>query len=89
MAESKAEQIKEQSRYLRGTIAETLRSDASDEAIQEYLKSVVLQKEDRHHLGSPREIPNGVEEANPPSRFISRGEPEFVQPERSMSCIGG
>ena len=44
-----------------------LRSDASDEAIQEYLKSVVLQKEDRHHIG----------------------EPEFVQPERTMSCIGG
>ena len=67
MAESKAEQIKEQSRYLRGTIAETVRSDASDEAIQEYLKSVVFQKEDRHHIG----------------------EPEFVQPQRSMSCIGG
>ena len=44
-----------------------LRSDASDEAIQEYLKSVVLQKEDRHHIG----------------------EPDFVQPERTMSCIGG
>ena len=29
MAESKTEQIKKQSRYLRGTIAETLRSDAS------------------------------------------------------------
>ena len=67
MAESKAEQIKEQSRYLRGTIAETVRSDASDEAIQEYLKSVVFQKEDRHHIG----------------------EPEFVQPQQSMSCIGG
>ena len=53
MAESKAEQIKVQSRYLRGTIAETLRSDASDEAIQECLKSVVLQKEDRHHIGEP------------------------------------
>ena len=44
-----------------------LRSDASDEAIQEYLKTVVLQKEDRHHIG----------------------EPDFVQPQRSMSCIGG
>ncbi len=44
-----------------------LRSDASDEAIQEYLKGVVLQKEARHHIG----------------------EPEFVQPQRSMSCIGG
>ena len=30
-----------------------LRSDASDEAIQECLKSVVLQKEDRHHIGEP------------------------------------
>ena len=49
-----------------GRILRDLRSDASDEAIQEYLKSVVLQKEDRHHIGSPREIPNGVEEANPP-----------------------
>ena len=67
MARSKVEQIKEQSHYLRGTIQETLRSDASDEAIREYLKSVVLQKEDRHHIG----------------------EPDFVQPERTMSCIGG
>ena len=67
MAESKTEQIKEQSRYLRGTIAETLRSDASEEAIQEYLKSLVFQKEDRHHIGAP----------------------EFVHPQRSMSCIGG
>ena len=50
-----------------GRILRDLRSDASDEAIQEYLKSVVLQKEDRHHIG----------------------EPEFVQPQRSMSCIGG
>ena len=39
----------------------------SDEAIQEYLKSVVLQKKDRHHIG----------------------EPVFVQPEWTMSCIGG
>ena len=54
MAESKTEQIKEQSHYLRETIRETLRSDASDEeAIQEYLKTVVLQKEDRHHIGEP------------------------------------
>ncbi len=30
-----------------------LRSDASDEAVQKYLKSVVLQKEDRHHIGEP------------------------------------
>ena len=50
-----------------GRILRDLRSDASDEAIQEYLKSVVLQKEDRHHIG----------------------ELEFVQPPRSMSCIGG
>ena len=93
MAESKTEQINEQSRYLRGTIAETLRGDASDKTIQEYfqeyLKSVVIQKEDRHHIGSPREIPNGVEEANQPRTFISRGEREFVQPQQSMSCIGG
>ena len=54
-----------------GRILRDLRSDASDEAIQEYLESVVLQKEDRHHIGSPREIPNGVEEANQPSRFIA------------------
>lgn len=44
-----------------------LRGGASDEAIVEYLQSVVWQKEDRHHIG----------------------EPEFVAPERSMSCIGG
>jgi cyclic pyranopterin phosphate synthase len=43
-----------------------LRSDASDEAIHEYLESVVLQKEDRHRIG----------------------EPDFVPPQRSMSCIG-
>ena len=43
------------------------RADFQNEAIQEYLKSVVLQKEDRHQIG----------------------EPEFVQPQRSMSCIGG
>ena len=67
MAGSKTEQIKEQSHYLRETIRETLRNDASDEAIQKYLKSVVLQKEDQHHIG----------------------EPEYVQPQRSMSCIGG
>lgn len=67
MAGSKVELIKEQSHYLRGTIQETLRSDASDEAIREYLKTVVLQKEDRHPIG----------------------EPDFVQPERTMSCIGG
>ena len=44
-----------------------LRGGHSDEAIGEYLQSVVWQKEERHHIG----------------------EPEFVAPERSMSCIGG
>lgn len=44
-----------------------LRDGESDEAIAAYLKSVVWQKEERHHIG----------------------EPEFVAPERSMSCIGG
>ncbi|HZQ48377.1 MAG TPA: GTP 3',8-cyclase MoaA [Verrucomicrobiae bacterium] len=44
-----------------------LREGISDEAIAEFLQSVVWQKEERHHIG----------------------EPEFVAPERSMSCIGG
>jgi cyclic pyranopterin phosphate synthase len=44
-----------------------LRGGDSDEAIGEYLQSVVWQKEERHHIG----------------------EPDFVAPERSMSCIGG
>lgn len=44
-----------------------LRNGISDEAIAEFLQSVVWQKEERHHIG----------------------EPEFVAPERSMSCIGG
>lgn len=44
-----------------------LRGGASDEDIRQQLKGIVLQKEDRHHIG----------------------EPEFQQPERSMSCIGG
>ncbi|MDB6108758.1 MAG: cyclohydrolase subunit MoaA [Pedosphaera sp.] len=44
-----------------------LRNGASDEDLAAYLQSVVLQKEDRHHIG----------------------EPDFVSPERSMSCIGG
>jgi GTP 3',8-cyclase len=44
-----------------------LREGTSDEEIAEWLKSVVLQKEARHHIG----------------------EPEFVPPPRSMSCIGG
>jgi cyclic pyranopterin phosphate synthase len=44
-----------------------LRADASDEALAEWLKGVVWQKEARHHIG----------------------EPDFVPPPRSMSCIGG
>jgi cyclic pyranopterin phosphate synthase len=43
------------------------RSGAGDDALREFLRSVVWQKEARHHIG----------------------EPEFVQPERTMSCIGG
>jgi GTP 3',8-cyclase len=44
-----------------------LRDGVSDEQVCEFLRSTVLQKEARHHIG----------------------EPEFVQPERTMSCIGG
>lgn len=44
-----------------------LRSDAPDGAIGEWLRGVVWQKEERHHIG----------------------EPDFVAPPRSMSCIGG
>jgi len=44
-----------------------LRQEMPDERIVDWLKSVVLQKEARHHIG----------------------EPEFVPPSRSMSCIGG
>ena len=44
-----------------------LRGETSDEAIQEWVRKVVWQKEARHHIG----------------------EPEFVPPNRSMSCIGG
>ncbi len=44
-----------------------LRSGASDEALVEFLRGVVWQKEARHHIG----------------------EAGFVQPERTMSCIGG
>ncbi|MEY2408643.1 MAG: 3,8-cyclase [Verrucomicrobiota bacterium] len=44
-----------------------LRDGTGDADLQEWLQSVVLQKEARHHIG----------------------EPEFVPPERSMSCIGG
>lgn len=44
-----------------------VRAGAADETVGEFLRSVVWQKEARHHIG----------------------EPEFVQPERTMSCIGG
>ena len=44
-----------------------LRDGSSDDSVARYVQSVVLQKEDRHHIG----------------------EPDFVAPERSMSCIGG
>ena len=44
-----------------------LRDAATDGDLADYLRSVVWQKEERHHIG----------------------EPDFVAPERSMSCIGG
>jgi cyclic pyranopterin phosphate synthase len=44
-----------------------LRNGANDDAIGEWLRGVVWQKEARHHIG----------------------EPDFVTPPRSMSCIGG
>jgi GTP 3',8-cyclase len=44
-----------------------LRSGVDDEAIRDTLRTIVWQKEARHHIG----------------------EADFVQPERSMSCIGG
>jgi cyclic pyranopterin phosphate synthase len=44
-----------------------LRGGRSDEELAQWLKSVVWQKEARHHIG----------------------EPDFVPPPRSMSCIGG
>ena len=44
-----------------------LRGGAGDEALGQWLKEVVWQKEARHHIG----------------------EPDFVPPTRSMSCIGG
>jgi cyclic pyranopterin phosphate synthase len=44
-----------------------LRNGESDDELAEWLKSVVWQKEARHHIG----------------------EPDFVAPSRSMSCIGG
>jgi GTP 3',8-cyclase len=43
------------------------RTGADDDALRDFLRSVVWQKEARHHIG----------------------EPEFVQPGRTMSCIGG
>jgi cyclic pyranopterin phosphate synthase len=43
------------------------RAGATDDTLRDFLRSVVWQKEARHHIG----------------------EPEFVQPERTMSCIGG
>ena len=48
-------------------LSRLLRSGASDQAIVDFLRAVVWQKEARHHIG----------------------EKEFVQPERTMSCIGG
>jgi len=44
-----------------------LRNGATDATIADELKTIVWQKEARHHIG----------------------EKEFVQPERTMSCIGG
>jgi len=44
-----------------------LRGTADDAQLEERLRGIVWQKEERHHIG----------------------EPGFVQPERSMSCIGG
>jgi len=44
-----------------------LRDGTTDDELAQYFRSVVWQKEERHHIG----------------------EPEFVQPERTMSCIGG
>ena len=44
-----------------------LRGNVSDEELDCWLRSVVWQKEARHHIG----------------------EPEFIAPPRSMSCIGG
>ncbi len=48
-------------------IKSAMRGGSSDEEIADQLRGIVLQKEDRHHIG----------------------EPEFVQPARTMSCIGG
>jgi cyclic pyranopterin phosphate synthase len=44
-----------------------LRCGAPDEALADWLRSVVWEKQARHHIGQP----------------------DFVPPPRSMSCIGG
>jgi GTP 3',8-cyclase len=44
-----------------------LRGGASDDELVDWLRRVVWQKEERHHIG----------------------EPDFVPPPRTMSCIGG
>lgn len=44
-----------------------LRHGATDADVDDWLRAVVLRKEERHHIG----------------------EPDFVPPERTMSCIGG
>ncbi len=44
-----------------------MREGATDSALEEMLRAMVWQKEERHHIG----------------------EPEFAQPQRTMSCIGG
>jgi len=44
-----------------------LRGGADDQSLKSQLRTLVWQKEERHHIG----------------------EPDFVQPERTMSCIGG
>ena len=48
-------------------LRELLRNETDDAGIISWLKRVVWQKEERHHIG----------------------EPEFEQPARTMSCIGG
>jgi molybdenum cofactor biosynthesis enzyme MoaA len=44
-----------------------LRNGTGDDGIAEWVRRVIWQKEERHHIG----------------------EPEFIAPPRSMSCIGG
>lgn len=48
-------------------LRDQLRGGESDESITRWIRKVVWNKEERHHIG----------------------EPDFEQPERSMSCIGG